>query len=78
MNCSSDHVSHPKQLNVALLAQMTPSVSVDDSIGREHLNVLNLREADGELSSFCRLLQVLVIEQKNEDGTWPRGSSAPK
>ncbi|XP_076860909.1 ubiquitin carboxyl-terminal hydrolase 15 isoform X2 [Brachyhypopomus gauderio] len=22
--------------------------------------------------------QVLVIEQKNEDGTWPRGSSAPK
>ncbi len=23
-------------------------------------------------------LQVLVIEQKNEDGTWPRGPSTPK
>lgn len=35
-------------------------------------------EADGALFSFCRLPQVLVIEQKNEDGTWPRGSTAPK
>ncbi|KAF3826060.1 hypothetical protein GH733_006174 [Mirounga leonina] len=29
-------------------------------------------------SSIVSYLQVLVIEQKNEDGTWPRGPSAPK
>lgn len=40
--------------------------------------VFKVVEADGALFSFCHLPQVLVIEQKNEDGTWPRGSTAPK
>lgn len=44
-----------------------------------HLKVEG-KETILEPVSFWCLPQVLVIEQKNEDGTWPRGSgsTAPK
>lgn len=53
----------------------------DTCCSEPRANWVSLVHVEAVLSSrslLSCLSQVLVIEQKNEDGSWPRGSTAPK